>query len=322
MVSIKTKVLLSSELRTLQSLLTRVRFFFSFFFIQFSSLGSLFLIFSLDPALVRPGRFDRHVVVPIPDVKGREQILAYHAKQVPLSSDVNLKIVARGTPGLSGADLANLINQAALKASMEGKAEVTMHDMEYAKDKILMGAERKSAVIEEENRKLVAFHEGGHALVAIYTPGAMPIHKATIMPRGSALGMVRTLLFVFLSCLLFSIPFLLLQVSQLPEKDELSWTKKQLLARLDVAMGGRAAEEMMFGTDNVTSGASSDIESATRIAQAIVMRFGMSDKVGPVLYKDEELSTLSPQTRSTIEEEVKGLLEVRAENFFLFLILS
>jgi ATP-dependent metalloprotease len=170
--------------------------------------------------------------VPIPDVRGREQILTHHAKAVPLASDVNLKTVARGTPGLSGADLANLINQAALKASMEGKTEVGMHDMEFAKDKILMGAERKSAVIDEENRKIVAFHEGGHALVAMYTPGAMPIHKATIMPRGSALGMV----------------------SQLPEKDELSWTKKQLFARLDVAMGGRAAEEMMFGSDNVTSG--------------------------------------------------------------------
>ena len=136
------------------------------------------------------------MVVPIPDVKGREQILAHHAKQVPLSSDVNLRIVARGTPGLSGADLANLVNQAALKASMDGKGEVSMHDMEFAKDKILMGAERKSAVIEEENRRLVAFHEGGHALVAIYTPGAMPIHKATIMPRGSALGMVWLRLFL------------------------------------------------------------------------------------------------------------------------------
>jgi len=144
------------------------------------------------------------VVVPIPDVKGREQILAHHAKQVPLSSDVNLRIVARGTPGLSGADLANLVNQAALKASMDGKGEVSMHDMEFAKDKILMGAERKSAVIEEENRRLVAFHEGGHALVAIYTPGAMPIHKATIMPRGSALGMVWLCLFLCIPKSIFS----------------------------------------------------------------------------------------------------------------------
>jgi len=238
---------------------------------------------------VRPGRFDRHVVVPLPDVKGREQILAYHAKSVPLGGDVNMKTLARGTPGLSGADLANLINQAALKASLEGKSAVGMFELEYAKDKILMGAERKSAVIDEENRKIVAFHEGGHALVAMYTPGAMPVYKATIMPRGSALGMV----------------------SQLPEKDELSWTKKQLFARLDVAMGGRAAEEMMFGSENVTSGASSDIENATRVAQAIVMRFGMSEKVGPVLHRDEDLATLSPETRLVIEEEVKGLLEVR-----------
>lgn len=227
------------------------------------------------------------MVVPIPDVKGREQILTYHAKSVPLSKDVNLKILARGTPGLSGADLANLINQGALKASLEGKSEVAMKDLEYAKDKILMGAERKSAVIDEANRNIVAFHEGGHALVAMYTPGAMPIHKATIMPRGSALGMV----------------------SQLPEKDELSWTKKQLFARLDVAMGGRAAEEMIFGQENVTSGASSDIESATRIAQAIVTKFGMSDKVGPVLHKDEDFGTLSPETRLVIEEEVRSILE-------------
>jgi ATP-dependent metalloprotease len=267
-------------------------FFFSFVF---------FFSFSFLLALVRPGRFDRHVVVPMPDVKGREQILNYHAKAVPLDQTVNMKTLARGTPGLSGADLANLINQAALKASLEGKSTVGMAEMEYAKDKILMGAERKSAVIDPENRNIVAYHEGGHALVAMYTPGAMPVHKATIMPRGSALGMV----------------------SQLPEKDELSWTKKQLFARLDVAMGGRAAEEMMFGSENVTSGASSDIENATRVAQAIVMRFGMSEKVGPVLHKEEDLATLSPGTRFVIEEEVKSLLEVGvtfllSSFFFLF----
>jgi len=242
---------------------------------------------SLDKALVRPGRFDRHVVVPMPDVRGRQQILQHHSKNIPLGGDVDLAVVARGTPGLSGADLANLINQAALKASIEGKKEVNMTDLEYAKDKILMGAERKSAVIDEENRKIVAFHEGGHALVAMYTPGAMPVHKATIMPRGQALGMV----------------------AQLPEKDELSWTKKQLFARLDVAMGGRVAEELIFGQDNVTSGASSDIEGATRVAQAIVMRFGMSEKVGPVLHREEDLPKLSPETRQLIESEVKVILE-------------
>jgi ATP-dependent metalloprotease len=226
---------------------------------------------SLDKALTRPGRFDHHVVVPVPDVRGRTAILKLHSKPMPISkgaysswryqrsnvklclrpdlltisdclvwvplqparqTDVDLETIARGTPGFSGAELANLVNQAAVKAAMDGKSEVAMRHFEYAKDKIIMGAERKSMTIADENRRMVAFHEGGHALVALYTPGALPIHKATIMPRGSALGMV----------------------SQLPEQDELNWTKKQLIARLDVSMGGRCAEELIFGEDNVTSG--------------------------------------------------------------------
>jgi len=202
---------------------------------------------------------------------------------------VSFSVLARGTPGFSGADLANMVNQAAVKASMDGLARVGMKQFEYAKDKIIMGAERTSAVIEEQNRRIIAFHEGGHALVAMLTPGAMPVHKATIMPRGSALGMV----------------------SQLPEKDELSWTRQQLVARMDVAFGGRAAEELMFGNDQITSGASSDIEAATRVATAMVTRYGMSPKVGPVLYKEEDFANLSPGTRDDIDKEIKLLLQVR-----------
>ena len=242
---------------------------------------------SLDKALVRPGRFDRHVVVPPPDVRGRRQILDVHTRKVPLSTEVDLDVIARGTPGFTGAELANLINQAAVKASMEGAAKVAMRHLEHAKDRIIMGAERRSAVIEESNRRIVAFHEGGHALVAVLTPGALPVHKATIMPRGSALGMV----------------------AQLPEKDELSWTRKQLLARLDVAMAGRAAEELIFGDENVTSGASSDLDAASRIAHVMVTRYGMSPKVGPVSVTDDDLKHLSPETRRVIEEEERRLLE-------------
>ncbi|CAI8017214.1 ATP-dependent zinc metalloprotease FTSH 5, mitochondrial [Geodia barretti] len=187
---------------------------------------------SLDKALIRPGRFDSRINIPLPDVRSRHEILKVHAKKVLLSSEVDLEVVARGTTGFSGADLANLINQAALHGSAIGNEAVTRDDVDFARDKIIMGPERKSAVIEEKNRRLVAYHEGGHAIVALYTPGALPIHKATIMPRGSALGMV----------------------SMLSEKDELSWSRKQLMARLDVAMGGRVAEEIVFGHENVTSG--------------------------------------------------------------------
>eukprot|EP00118_Oscarella_pearsei_P006566 m.29881 g.29881 ORF g.29881 m.29881 type:complete len:732 (+) comp31246_c0_seq3:1391-3586(+) len=239
----------------------------------------------LDKALLRPGRFDSKISIVMPDVRARHQILIVHTKQVPLAKDVNLEIVARGTPGFSGADIANLINQAAIHSSTKGSLEVTMESLEWAKDKIIMGPERKSAVIEEQNRKMVAYHEAGHALVAMLTPGAMPVHKATIMPRGQALGMV----------------------SQLPEKDELSWSKKQLLARIDVSMGGRAAEELVFGEENITSGAVSDFEQATTIAENMVLRFGMSEKVGHVLHKD--LGKASPEMQNLLNLEIKRFLE-------------
>ena len=244
---------------------------------------------SLDKALVRPGRFDRHVVVPNPDVKGRCQILESHFKGIKKAADVDLNTIARGTPGFSGADLANLINIAALRAASQGAKAVDMHALEYAKDRILMGAERKSAVISEKNRKLTAYHEGGHALVALYTEGAHPVHKATVVPRGMALGMVM----------------------QLPESDdETSVTRRQLLAKLDVAMGGRAAEELIFGTADVTTGASSDLEQATRLARAMVTKYGMSDLVGQMAigYEDMAAGKVSSETRALVESEVKKLL--------------
>ncbi|KAF0526603.1 ATP-dependent metallopeptidase Hfl [Gigaspora margarita] len=249
----------------------------------------------LDKALVRPGRFDRHVAVPLPDVHGRVQILSHHLKNVQLSSDVDISVIARGTPGFSGADLANLVNQAAIQASRDCAQEVAMRHMEYAKDKILMGAERKSAIITTENKKLTAYHEGGHALVAIYTPGALPLHKATIMPRGSTLGMTV----------------------QLPEMDKDNYTKKEFLAMVDVAMGGRVAEEMIFGKENVTTGSHNDIVTATNVAKRMVTLYGMSDKVGPVAHPEEDMDQLSTQTKLIIESEVKALLEnaqIRAAN--------
>ncbi|XP_003391213.1 PREDICTED: ATP-dependent zinc metalloprotease YME1L1-like, partial [Amphimedon queenslandica] len=240
---------------------------------------------SLDKALVRPGRFDIHIHIDMPDVKARHNILMVHSKKIKLGPDVSMEKLARGTIGFSGADLANLINQAALKASADGKTEVTEEDMEYAKDKILMGPEKKSAVIERENKEKTAYHEGGHAIVAMFTPGALPIHKATIVPRGPALGMVV----------------------MLPEKDQLSWTKKQLLASMDVAMGGRVAEEIMYGVENVTTGASSDFKKATDIARAMVTKYAMSDAVGPVFHQDKD--KISSTTQKIIEDEIKRLLK-------------
>ncbi|XP_046862900.1 ATP-dependent zinc metalloprotease FTSH 4, mitochondrial-like [Xenia sp. Carnegie-2017] len=239
----------------------------------------------LDKALVRPGRFDSRVTVPMPDVRARKSILELHLGKVEMADDVSPETLARGTPGFSGADLANLVNQAALKAASEGHAYVNNEHLEYSKDKIIMGPERKSAFIEQKNREVVAYHEGGHALVAYYTSEALPLHKATIVPRGDALGLV----------------------AQLPEKDELSWTKKQLMAKLDVCMGGRVAEELVFGSDNITSGASSDFFQANKIARAMVTKYAMSDKVGPLVITDEE--KLSPELHNSIENEVKRLIK-------------
>jgi len=237
----------------------------------------------LDHALTRPGRFDRHVHIPLPDIKGRQQILELHSKTVVLDKSVDLHYLARGTPGMSGADLQNLINQAALKASIDGAERVKMTDLEFARDKILMGAARHSAVISPETAKLTAYHEGGHALVALKTPGADPIHKATILPRGPALGFVAFL----------------------PEGDQTSITRKQMLAKLAVGMGGRAAEEIVFGKENITSGASSDLQNVTKIARAMVSEYGMGSEAG---YVSHTLKKSSPESKEIVDREVKQLL--------------
>ncbi|MBG52109.1 MAG: cell division protein FtsH [Rhodobiaceae bacterium] len=251
----------------------------------------------LDPALLRPGRFDRQVVVPNPDIVGREKILKVHMKKVPLAPNVEVKTLARGTPGFSGADLANLVNEAALLAARRGRRLVTMAEFEDAKDKVMMGAERRSMVMSEEEKKLTAYHEGGHALVALHMEDSDPVHKATIIPRGRALGMVM----------------------RLPERDQLSVTRSKLKADLAVAMGGRVAEEVIFGHDKVTSGASSDISMATKMAKAMVTQWGMSDKLGPLAYQDNEeevflghsvarQQTMSEDTARMIDEEVKRIV--------------
>ena len=245
---------------------------------------------SLDKALVRPGRFDRHVVVPNPDVEGRRQILEHHLRGVKTQPGLGAALiaVARGTPGFSGADLANLVNVAALRAAVAGAKAVGLAELEYAKDRIMMGSERRSAVVSDESRRLTAYHEGGHALVATFTDGADPVHKATVVPRGMSLGMVQ----------------------QLPEKDETSQTRKQLLARLDVLMGGRVAEELIFGDAEVTTGASHDLLQATRVARSMVTQYGMSSAVG-LMSQDYEngSSAMSSEERSRVEEEVKELLK-------------
>ncbi len=247
----------------------------------------------LDRALLRPGRFDRQITVPNPDILGREQILAVHAKKIAAASDIDIKTIARGTPGFAGADLANLINEAALLAARHGQKMVTMRNMEEAKDKIMMGAERKSMVMQQSEKELTAYHEAGHAITAINCPNSDPIHKATIIPRGRALGLVM----------------------RLPENDRFSVTRAKLHDDLVVAMGGRAAEELIFGYEKVTTGASSDIEQATNMARNMVTRWGLSDKVGTIDYSVDEGSKFyaatkdfSDETARIIDEEVKRIV--------------
>ncbi len=256
----------------------------------------------LDPALLRPGRFDRQVVVSNPDIIGREKILKVHAKKISMSPDVNLRTVARGTPGFSGADLANLVNEAALLAARKNRRIVTAQEFEEAKDKVMMGAERRSMVMTEEEKKLTAYHEAGHAIVTLNEKAAYPIHKATIIPRGRALGMVM----------------------QLPERDEVSQTREQLHAQMAIAMGGRVAEEIIFGDDKVTTGASSDIEQATKRARAMVMRAGLSKELGPILYGENEeevflgrsvarQQNMSEETARKVDSEIKRFVDMGYE---------
>ncbi len=257
----------------------------------------------LDPALMRPGRFDRQIQVPNPDFIGREKILKVHARKVPLAPDVDLKVVARGTPGFSGADLMNLVNEAALLAARRSKRIVTRAEFEDARDKIMMGAERRTLMMTDEEKRLTAYHEGGHALVQLTMPGSIPIHKATIIPRGRALGMVQGL----------------------PDRDQISQTYEQLVAMLALGMGGRVAEELVFGHDKVTSGAASDIQQCTRVAKAMVTQLGFSDKLGTVAYAEPQQEqflgyslgrqqTISEATQQTIDAEVRRLVQEGYDN--------
>jgi cell division protease FtsH len=252
----------------------------------------------LDPALLRPGRFDRQVVVPRPDIDGREQILHVHMKKVPLAPDVDPRVIARGTPGFSGADLANLVNEAALLAARKGKRLVAAQEFEEAKDKVLMGTERKSMVMTEDEKRMTAYHEAGHAVVALHEPASDPIHKATIIPRGRALGMVM----------------------RLPERDNYSYHRDKMNANLAVSRGGRVAEELIFGYDKVSSGASSDISYATSLARDMVTRWGMSDALGPLQYAeaDEEVflgysvnrqRNMSNETAQLIDKEIRRIVD-------------
>ena len=252
----------------------------------------------LDPALLRPGRFDRQVVVPNPDVLGREKILKVHMRKVPLSPDVDAKVIARGTPGFSGADLANLVNEAALLAARIGKRVVGMSEFEAAKDKVMMGAERRSMVMTEDEKKLTAYHEAGHAICAIHCADSDPVHKATIIPRGRALGMVM----------------------RLPEGDRISLSQAKLLADLTVAMGGRIAEELIFGKERVTTGASGDIKMATEMSRRMVTEWGMSDKLGPLLYGEPtqevflghsvtQHKNMSDRTAQLVDEEIRRIVD-------------
>jgi len=252
----------------------------------------------LDPALLRPGRFDRQVVVPNPDILGREKILKVHMRKVPLAPDVDPRVIGRGTPGFSGADLANLVNEAALMAARRNKRLVTMAEFEDAKDKVMMGAERRSMVMSEDEKKLTAYHEAGHAIVALHVPKHDPLHKVTIIPRGRALGVTMSL----------------------PERDELSMSRVQLESKIAMAFGGRIAEKIVFGDDNVTTGASNDIRQATGMARAMVTEFGFSEKLGPLRYSDNEeevflghsvaqKKNVSDATAKMIDEEVRRIVD-------------
>ena len=256
----------------------------------------------LDPALLRPGRFDRQVVVPNPDVNGREKILRVHMRKVPLGPDVDAKIIARGTPGFSGADLANLVNEAALLAARAGKRVVTQHDFEMAKDKVLMGAERRSMAMTDEEKELTAYHEAGHALVGLYVEGNDPLHKVTIIPRGRALGVTMSL----------------------PERDRYGFKKKEIHGKLAMMFGGRAAEELIYGDENVTTGAGNDIQQATNLARRMVTEWGMSEKLGPLRYNENQdevflghsvarQQSISEATARLIDEEVRRIID-EAEN--------
>jgi cell division protease FtsH len=252
----------------------------------------------LDPALLRPGRFDRQVVVPNPDVVGREKILKVHMRKVPLASDVDAKIIARGTPGFSGADLANLVNEAALMAARKGKRSVAMSEFEHAKDKVMMGAERRSMVMTEDEKKLTAYHEAGHALCMLYAEGHEPLHKVTIIPRGRALGITMFL----------------------PERDKYSQSKLEIKAMVASLFGGRVAEELIFGHDKVTTGAADDIRRATTLARRMVTEFGFSEKLGPLRYSENEeevflghsvtqRKNVSEATAKVIDEEIRRIVD-------------
>ena len=250
----------------------------------------------LDKALLRPGRFDRQIEVPYPDIQGREKILEVHMKGKPIVADLDVKYIARGTPGFSGADLMNLVNEAALLSARRNKLKITMREFEDARDKVMMGAERRTLAMTDEEKEMTAYHEAGHAIVGLNMPGSLPIHKATIIPRGRALGMVQ----------------------YMPERDQISQSRQEMIARMAMAMGGRAAEELHFGYDKVSSGASSDIEQVTRIATAMVTEWGLSDAVGPIAYKNTDQqsfhpgigrgSSISPETASLIESEIKRII--------------
>src|SRR5687767_4042032 len=252
----------------------------------------------LDPALLRPGRFDRQIVVDAPDVRGREGILRVHTRKIPLASDVRLDIVAKGTPGMAGADLANLVNEAAVLAARKNKTLVEMQDFEEAKDKVMLGVERRSLVLTEDERKLTAYHEAGHAIVAIKIPGSDPIHKVTIIPRGRALGLTASL----------------------PEVDRHNYSKDWLIGSLAMFFGGRVAEELVFGAEKITTGAGNDIERATGLARRMVTQFGMSEKVGPLAVGDKEQEIflgrefaqrreISERTAQLVDDEVKRLVD-------------